>query len=232
MIDSATEKAIQFKISNLIDGSRIYPRGFIAYKLSNAQPEATPIEASSSVKVISATVQTSTEVIGGKMVPHPEVEELYYAVLNNPLLLKEFNIREKIIRLAKGIFTKNPGNWVALQVLSPAFTTLHFDFIKDIIAFAQTGRTALNNHTWRSLLKGEVTPRKLEQRSDPKVVLAYIQETNLLTTDTALLTNILKHTSGFMQLLTFLHILVGNTETAEDGISAANANFIRIGRMI
>lgn len=228
MIDINTEKEVFQRTKLLKDKSRIYPRGFVAGTLSNSQPEATPVEVSSSIKVMSANIQTSTDVIGGKMVPNPEVEELYYAVLNNPLLVREFNIREKIIQLAKNIFTNSPGNWVVLQVFSPSFTTMHFDFIKDIVQFAKTGRTALNNHTWRSLLKGEVTPRKLEQRSDPKAVLEYVKAESLLTTNTALITNMLKHTSGFIQMLTFLHILVGNTDNAEDGISAVNANFINL----
>lgn len=210
----------------LLDQSRIYPRGFVAKRAHRAIPEETAAELSQEVKVTSAVIATSLDTIASKMVAHPDVEELYYAVTQDPILTREFKVRERILKLAKEVFTDKPGDWVIAQTTSPAFTRNHFEFIQDIVRFAETGRANLSNVTYRSLLKGEVTPRRLEQRADDETVATFVDSKPILQSGSLLITGICKRNSGFLQLLAFLHILVGAAETPEEGISSNNARFI------
>lgn len=207
-----------------ITNDRIYPRGFVGKRLVDVLNESGD-EYRATTVMMQAVAGTTVETVNSRMLPHPEVEELFFSILKDPLLLREFNVRERILRTARSMFTNDLKRWVYSQHVSPAFSNNHFEFIKQMFEYAETGRSRLSNHTWSSLLKGNITPLSSENKPSAKEVDDYTHSEAFPSSIVSFLVNVTKQPQGWSQLVFFLHILFGDVENVNDGITAKHGQW-------
>jgi hypothetical protein len=104
----------------------------------------------------------------GKQVPPPQnpfffneqVESLFERYSSDHRLLREFEFREDVLRIAKYAFM-NPmvSKWFQLQLESPFLTTMHRRFLLDTFKFIEGNHREIQIENWMNLIiKKDITP--------------------------------------------------------------------------
>lgn len=211
------KNSINKNINSFMSSVRLYPRGFIgptSSHMRNFSEEKVELK----TEMTQAVLQMGIEREASRVLGHTEVEEIYFATRTNPNLLNQFEIRERIIKVAKEVFTVKPYMFMASQMSSPCFSRNHFDFLQYILDFAKTGQTKLTATIWSNLIKGSNEHLKTGQMVDMQDVLKFIDDNPLLDNRETLITEILNKPQGWSQMLIFLHIMVGDVDNPKDGV--------------
>lgn len=124
---------------------RIFPRGFIGHagvEIGRDVPK----------QQIFHKIGESAE--PAKKPYNAEITDIYDTLLKVPYLIGQFDIRERIIKIALNAFGFNNFNeWLLVQRNSDSVGEYHARFIEDTLLFVNTGKRQFSLFTWLRLLQ-------------------------------------------------------------------------------
>ena len=137
-----------------------------------------------------------------------DIEALYSRYANEHRLIRQFEFREELLKLAKTVFAnQNVDTWFTLQLQSPYLTSTHRRFLNDTMAYIFSGQREVSCENWMGLIyprdatitdaKTELMVRDYFGGNCPKLPRGFID----------LIAQWTQHPYGFTDLLNFLAIV-------------------------
>lgn len=123
----------------IFGGLKLYPAGFLGAPLEVPEPTLKkPLQ----IDVVGvATRSVKLESNENLLRPHRAINELYEKIINDPLALKDFALRERLYYEALRIFgTKTLNDWVERQKQNPYFDSWQNRFVEETIGYVFEGR--------------------------------------------------------------------------------------------
>lgn len=103
---------------------------------------------------------------------HPGIKQLRERENATARFFEDFDHREELLRVAKGIFgTDSFAEWCRIQLGSPSFTSLHKQFLLEMLQVLSGGRRRFQMLSWFDLV--QLRPASPGDRAAPFDVSAY-----------------------------------------------------------
>ena len=165
-----------------------------------------PIDNDSFVRAVELGKPVDTA--GNAFFYNKDIEALYSRFANDHRLIRQFEFREELFKLAKLVFGNyNLDVWFTLQTQSPQLTATHRRFLNDTMEYIYSGNREVSSENWMGLIyprdataadaKTEVLTKDYFSGNCPKLPRGFID----------LIAQWVSHTYGVTDLLNFLAIV-------------------------
>lgn len=152
---------------------------------------------------------------------HREADTAFKAFEDSPVLLKDFDFRQRVLTIAKQTFGQHSFyDWVCLQKNSPYLTTMHRRFIYDTLGYLINGHRSVCVESWMNLIEArDITDVDARVAYNPADFFALKYGSGNAVSDTCpqslppelmrLIQQWVSQPDGFKDLLYSLYIIAG-----------------------